>query len=188
MDLATDGESVDDLILEVGAIFEPEFKNDWLLQGAWWFYAICAEPGLQLFQSVVDYAMGEFLGRWVLVGGVSVVVLSSIGMRAGGFLGWLLAGLWLGFCNAALRPVVLRMQWRAEQLLGVLFGTLALLNTLLVLSAKSWLPLAGSPDALPSGAAIVVLTLCSFGAAVRFRAHDGRWHWITYHGSVSKKG
>ena len=116
-----------------------------------------------------------------------MAALAAIGMRAGGVAGWLLAGLWLGFCNAALRPVVLRMQWGRGALPGILFGVLALLNTLLLLSAKSWLPLAGTPERLPLALAIVTVTLCSFGAAVRFRAHDGRWHWITYHGCVSKR-
>ena len=131
--------------------------------------------------------MGEFMGRWVLVGGVCVAALAAMGMRAGGGLGWLLAGLWLGFCNAALRPVVLRMQWRGRALLAGLFAVLALLNTLLFGSAKSWLPLEGTPERGPLLLAIGTVTVCSFAAAVRFRAHDGRWHWITYHGCVSKR-
>lgn len=132
--------------------------------------------------------MGEFIGRWVFVGGVSVAALAAIGVRAGGVLGWLLAGLWLGFCNAALRPVVLRMQWSGgAALLGLLFGVLAMLNTVLFMSAQSWLPVAGSPERVPLMLAIAVVTGCSFGAAVRFRTHDGRWHWITYHGCVSKR-
>lgn len=103
-------------------------------------------------------------------------------------MGWLIAGLWLGFCNAAVRPLVLRMQWSLGGVLGMLFGALALLNAVLFTSAQSWLPLAGAPERVPLVLAIAVVTLCSFGAAVRFRSHDGRWHWITYHGCVSKKG
>jgi len=134
--------------------------------------------------------MGEFLGRWVFVGGICVAALAAMGMRAGSPLAWVLAGVWLGFCNAALRPMVLRLPWgqrRIGRLPGVLFCVLALLNTLLFLSAKSWLPLGGTPESLPLAIGVAFVTLCSFGASVRFRAHDGRWHWITYHGCVSKR-
>lgn len=144
--------------------------------------------GWRLLERVVTCAMSEFLVRWLLVGGVCVGALAAAGVRAGGFLGWLLAGLWLGFCNAALRPVVLRVKWRAWALPAALLVVLAALNTLLFVSASSWLPLSGSPEPLALVLAIAAVTACSFGVSVRFRAHDGQWHWITYHGSVTKKG
>ena len=121
------------------------------------------------------------------MGGVGAAALASVGLRAGGFWGWLLAGLWFGFWNAALRPLVLRMPWGGGALLGGLFAVLALVNTVLFAGAKSCLPLAGAPAWGPVAVAVGVVTLCSFCASARFRAHDGRWHWITFHGCVSKR-
>jgi hypothetical protein len=132
--------------------------------------------------------MGEFFGRWVFVGFVCVAALAASGMRAGGFSGWLLAGLWLGFWNAALRPLVLRMKWSAWALPSALLGSLGLLNALLFTSVRSCLPVSGAPETLAMAVVVTAVTVCSFGASMRFRAHDGRWHWITYHGSVTKKG
>jgi hypothetical protein len=131
--------------------------------------------------------MGEFMGRWMLLGGVGVAALAAIGLRAGGVFGWVLAGVWIGFCNAALRPMVLRMPWRGGALLAGLFGVLALLNAVLFAGAQSWVPLSGNASWWAAAVAAGVVTVCSFGASARFRAHDGRWHWITYHACVSKR-
>ncbi|RFC44743.1 MAG: hypothetical protein DVB28_000907 [Verrucomicrobia bacterium] len=131
--------------------------------------------------------MGEFFGRWVLLGFVCVAAMAASGVTAGGFSGWLLVALWLGFWNAALRPVVLRMTWSAWALIAALLGSLGVLNAFLFTSARSFLPVSGAPETLAMALAVASVTICSFGASVRFRAHDGRWHWITYHGSVTKK-
>lgn len=130
--------------------------------------------------------MGEFIGRWVLLGGVSVGALAAAGARTGGGWGWVLVWLWFGFCNAALRPLVLRLPVTGWQLLLWLFVVMALLNGVLFFSASAWLPFVGLTDWRNILFGVGLATLCSWAASSRFRAHDGRWHWITHHGSVMR--
>jgi hypothetical protein len=128
--------------------------------------------------------MGEFIGRWVLSGLVCALLLAATGGRAGDWWGWVVAGLWFGFCNASLRPLVLRMGVGDRGVLVVLLGGLALVNGVLFLSVDWWLPLAGVANRGRLTLAALVAMVVSWGLSSRFRAHDGRWHWITHHGSV----
>ena len=97
---------------------------------------------------------------------------------------WLLVGMWLGFWNAALRPMVLRANVRGWRIIALLLVTIAACNGVLFSFATSWLPIAGLFERVPFWTAVGVASVCSWGLSVRFRAHDGSWHWLTYHGQV----
>lgn len=136
--------------------------------------------------------MREFLGRWVLV---ATVVLGVLGVelgwgRVGGLGGGLesavvLAALWVGFVNALVRPAfweVFGMRFRGVALIGVLLGVLAGVNGFLFGFLGGWEPaLAGISR---GGRLVAMLLSVGVGGVVSsvFRARDGRWHWITYHG------
>ncbi len=134
--------------------------------------------------------MGEFIGRWMVVGGVCAACLAAAGGRTGNGWGWFLVAVWFGFCNAALRPLALRTALRLRltgwRILLLLMGLLALVNAGLFISPAFWVPSVSNGSADPTSLllAAAVASLCSWGASARFRTHDGNWHWITHHGSV----
>ena len=128
--------------------------------------------------------MGEFIGRWVVIGGVCIAVLAATGGRTGGLWDWFLVGIWLGFWNAALRPLALRANVRGWRILARLLAAVVVCNGVLFFFATAWLPIAGLFERIPLWTAVGVASLCSWGLSVRFRAHDGTWHWLTYHGQV----
>ncbi len=129
--------------------------------------------------------MGEFIGRWVVIGGVCITALAAAGGRTGGIWGWILVGLWLGFWNAALRPLVLRVNVRGWRIIALLLCAIAACNAILFLFATAWLPLVGLSERALLWTAVGIASLFSWGLSARFRAHDGGWHWITYHGRVT---
>ena len=128
--------------------------------------------------------MNEFAMRWLFTGAVSAGALAAVGARLGTFHNWVLLGVWLGFCNAAPRPLLLQL--KSKRILWFLLVALASLNLLLFFSLTFWLPTVIPPGRLPLAAAAGISTLCSWAVSSRFRAHDGRWHWINYHGSLPK--
>ncbi|MEK0446763.1 MAG: hypothetical protein RLZZ399_2084 [Verrucomicrobiota bacterium] len=136
--------------------------------------------------------MREFLLRWVLVGlvawlGLRWAVLGELAARAGAneVLDWQcgLAGIWVGFLNALVRPVVLRMRggegcwWR----LGM---SLAAANAVLFWTLQTWVPGLRLWGGATIWGLVAGVTLLSWGGSVVFRASDGRWHWIQYHGKA----
>ena len=138
--------------------------------------------------------MREFLLRWVLVSlvaglGLRWAVLGELGARVGAeasdVLDWQcgLAGIWVGFLNALVRPVVLRMRggegcwWR----LGMFLATA---NAVLFWTLQTWVPGLRLWGATAVWGLAAGVTLLSWGASVLFRASDGRWHWIQYHGKA----
>jgi hypothetical protein len=130
--------------------------------------------------------MREFLGRWAFCGLACAGALAVVGVRGSGALFWVLAVLWMGFWNAALRPVVLRFGLEGRLVFWLLFMALLILNVALFLGVSSWLPVARAPERAWLLAGALGSALCSWGASARFRAHDGSWHWLHYHGSMSK--
>jgi hypothetical protein len=132
--------------------------------------------------------MMEFIGRWVLVGGFSVVCLSLAGAAGSGWASWVLSALWLGFWNAALRPAVLRMGFTDGKIYWALVLFLLVLNGALFLGGSTWLPLASLPERRGLLWTAMGVGLLSCALSSRFRSEDGRWHWITYHGSIKGDG
>ncbi|NBV33121.1 MAG: hypothetical protein EBR81_04825 [Proteobacteria bacterium] len=126
--------------------------------------------------------MNEFTMRWLLTGAACAGALAVAGARLGTLTNWVLLGVWLGFWNAAPRPLLLQL--RTKHILWLLLAALGGLNTLLFLTLNFWSPAMIPPAPLPLALAIISATVCSWAASSRFRAHDGRWHWITYHGHV----
>lgn len=128
--------------------------------------------------------MNEFALRWLMSGAVCSGALAATGARLGTLANWVLLAVWLGFCNAAPRPLLLRL--RTKHILWLLLVALGGLNTLLFLTLSFWSPAVIPPAPLPLTVAVISATLCSWAASSRFRAHDGRWHWITFHGQIHK--
>lgn len=145
-----------------------------------------AAVGADGFHAIV-HPMGEFLARWVWAGIVAASILYALGVRGAGPSVLVLGGAWIGFWNAALRPFVLRLPAAGNGLLALLFAALAVLNGVLFLTLGSWLPITGGPGRGAVLLAALAVTGCSWAASSRFRTRDGRWHWITFHGSVSKR-
>ncbi len=130
--------------------------------------------------------MAEFTGRWLFAGLACAGVFAVTGVSVGGPLGLVLVILWMGFWNALLRPLVLRLGVKGTPVLWLLLVALALLNTFLFISASTCLPVSGKLDPCPLAVAVLVATSLTWAASARFRTHDGHWHWITYHGSMLK--
>ena len=131
--------------------------------------------------------MSEFLGRWVAVGAVAAVCLAAAGTAFGGWVFWVLAALWLGFWNAAVRPGVLRLGFSGAYIFWALLLSMLVLNGVLFLGVSTWLPSATLPDRRGLLWSAVCVALVSWALSTRFRSHDGRWHWINYHGSIVRK-
>jgi len=129
--------------------------------------------------------MNEFALRWLFVGVGCAGGLAAAGARLGTGSNWILLGIWFGFCNAMLRVLLLRMRWR-RSVLWLLLLALGGLNSLLFLTLNFWFPAVIPPTPQPVAAAIASATLWSWMLSSHFRAHDGRWHWITYHGALPK--
>jgi hypothetical protein len=144
-------------------------------------------PSLQPSLRVLSYLMAEFLGRWVLVGVLADLCLAVAGARSGGWGGWALAAVWIGFWNAALRPGVLRLGLSGFYVFWALFLAMCVLNGVLFLACSSWLPWAVLPAREGLLWAAVGIGTLSWGLSSRFRAHDGRWHWISYHGALGRR-
>ncbi|MEI6714580.1 MAG: hypothetical protein WCO60_12560 [Verrucomicrobiota bacterium] len=105
--------------------------------------------------------MGEFLVRWVVVGGVVTLGLWLGAQLSGGAFEWwasVLSGVWVGFLNALMRPLVLRWfaeekdevgsqigsqiggEWRRQWVFWRLWIVLMLLNLMLVFTFQYWAP------------------------------------------------
>ncbi len=130
--------------------------------------------------------MKEFLGRWVLVGLVADAVLAVAGASLGQWPFWTLSALWFGFWNALIRPGILRMGWSGGGLYWALFLALSIANGLLFLGSSAWLPGATLPSRRGLLWTAVCVSVTSFLLSSRFRGHDGRWHWISYHGALPR--
>jgi uncharacterized membrane protein YvlD (DUF360 family) len=124
----------------------------------------------------------------VLVGAVASLCLWAAGTAIGGSGQWVLAALWIGFWNAAMRPGVLRLGFSGIYTFWALLLCMLVLNGVLFLGLSTWLPSATLPErgGLLWGA--VSVALVSWALSIRFRSGDGRWHWISYHGPNVKKG
>ena len=131
--------------------------------------------------------MREFLGRWVLVGAVAALCLAAAGTAGGGWAFWVLAALWIGFWNAAVRPGVLRLGFSGGYIFWALLLSMCLLNGVLFLGSSTWLPAATLPDRKGLLWGAVCVAIVSWALSTRFRTNDGRWHWINYHGSIVGK-
>jgi hypothetical protein len=131
--------------------------------------------------------MSEFLGRWLLVGVAADVCLAAAGTSLGGWGFWVLAAVWFGFWNAAVRPGVLRLGFSGAYVFWALLLSMLVLNGVLFLGGGTWLPSATFPDRRGLLWVAVLVALLSWGLSTRFRSHDGRWHWINYHGSIRRK-
>ena len=129
-------------------------------------------------------SMNEFAMRWLFTGAVSAGTLAAAGARLGTLTNWILLGVWLGFCNAAPRPLLLQL--KTKHILWLLLVSLATLNSLLFFSLTFWSPTLVPPGALPLAIALGISTVSSWAVSSRFRTHDGRWHWINYHGNIQK--
>ncbi len=131
--------------------------------------------------------MREFLLRWVLVGALAALCLAAAGAGGGGWGFWVLAALWIGFWNAAVRPGVLRLGFSGAYIFWALLLSMCLLNGVLFLGSSTWLPAATLPERKGLLWGAVCVAIVSWALSSRFRAHDGRWHWINYHGSIVGK-
>ena len=131
--------------------------------------------------------MGEFLGRWVSTGVFGSVTLALAGLRASGALSWVLLGLWLGFWNAGLRLLVLRFPVSTGNVIWWLLLALAALNLGVLWSVRAMVPSVWSGDIQHPLWVVASLTLWSWALSCWFRARDGRWHLISYHGSIRGK-
>jgi len=133
--------------------------------------------------------MWEFAGRWVI--GMTLVAwalgLAQGGGASGGAVEWSwVAGLWVGFWNALLRPLVLRCGLQGPRVIGFMGVVVFAVNAALFYELDSWVPV---PGVLDGSARLVVGTasaLVSWGLSSVFHSHDRRWHWITYHGAVRR--
>ena len=132
--------------------------------------------------------MREFFGRWVLVGLFADVVLAVAGARLGPWGVWVLAALWVGFWNAALRPGILRLGMEGGGVYWALFLAISMLNGLLFWASSAWLPGATLPGRREMFWTAVCVSGVSFLLSSRFQSRDGRWHWISYHGAILRKG
>ncbi len=157
--------------------------------------------------------MWEFLGRWVIVmsvvawflcmnlGGAGVGFwdrfgdgfgggVGGVGMTGGVWVGWpwaWMAGLWVGFWNALLRPLVLRFGMQGAGVIWVMGAVVFLVNGVLFYEIDSWVPGLGSLDGTARGMVGVAAALVSWAGSLVFHSHDRRWHWITYHGAVQRQ-
>jgi hypothetical protein len=68
-----------------------------------------------------------------------------------------------------------------------LYLVLCVLNGVLFLASSTWLPWAVVPGRRGGLWAALCLTTLSWGLSSLFRCHDGRWHWISYHGSLGRR-
>jgi hypothetical protein len=148
--------------------------------------------------------MWEFAGRWVAVmtlaawalglakGGGAVRDAPVWDASAGGVSEWgvsewqWMAGLWVGFWNALLRPLVLRFGMEGPRVIGLMGAAVFAVNAVLFYELDAWVPVLGVLD---GSARLVVGTasaLVSWGLSSVFHSHDRRWHWITYHGAVQR--
>lgn len=132
--------------------------------------------------------MVEFMGRWGLVGVFAGVCLALAGARGVGWLAWVQAALWIGFWNAVVRPGVLRLGFGGPYLYWALFLAMSLLNGVLFLGSATWIAWAALPGRRELLWVAVCVALFSWGVSARFRCHDGRWHWLGYHGSIRRRG
>jgi uncharacterized membrane protein YvlD (DUF360 family) len=119
--------------------------------------------------------------------GGAALCLASTGAAAGGWGLWVLAALWMGFWNAAVRPGILRLGFSGAYIYWALLLSMLVLNGVLFLGSSTWLPLATLPDRQGLLWSAVCVALFSWALSSRFRSIDGRWHWITYHGSIKAK-
>ncbi len=131
--------------------------------------------------------MGEFLGRWVCSGIFGVLCFAWGGLRASGGLGWVTLGLWLGFWNAGLRPVVLRFPVSADSVVWWLLLAISVLNMGVFWSVTALVPSVWAGDIQHPGWVVISLSLWSWALSCWFRAHNGHWHLVTYHGSLRSK-
>jgi uncharacterized membrane protein YvlD (DUF360 family) len=132
--------------------------------------------------------MIEFLARWVLVGVVTAGMLLLSGSEAVSVSGCWLAGVWIGFLNAFVRPLVLRVS--ADRVLWLLGVILSLLNAGMFLTLRAWVPGVALGEGDGMGHALLVggvVTVVAWTLSSFFYAHDGHWHWITYHGRIVPK-
>ena len=141
--------------------------------------------------------MWEFAGRWVVVMTLAAWALglaqgrlvagNDSGAASRGAWEWAwMAGLWIGFWNALLRPLVLRFPLEGLRVIGLMGVVVFAVNAVLFYELDSWVPLLGVLD---GSARLVVGTataLVSWGLSSVFHSHDRRWHWITYHGAVQR--
>jgi hypothetical protein len=126
--------------------------------------------------------MGEFLWRWVGVGGVFLGMM--VWVRGVGLWSGVPAAMFVGFANALMRGVMLRVGlgnpvW--ELALG-----LAVLNAglMLGLGAVGGMLGAGWRSAAEAWVSGGVVFGVSWAMSCVFRDHAGDWHWITHHGRV----
>jgi hypothetical protein len=132
--------------------------------------------------------MVEFIGRWGLVGVFADVCLAVAGARGGGWTAWTLVALWIGFWNAVVRPGVLRLGFGGIYVFWALFLAMSLLNGVVFLGGSTWIPWVALPERRGLLWVAVCVAFFSWGVSSRFRCHDGRWHWISYHGSIRRRG
>lgn len=150
--------------------------------------------------------MWEFVGRWVIVMGVVGCLLSMnsggasgegsagaagvVVVVGGGWVGWpwvWMAGLWVGFWNALLRPLVLRFGMEGVKVMWTMGVVVFLVNGVLFYDIDTWVPVLGSLDGGARVGVGIASSLVSWGVSSVFHSHDRRWHWITYHGAVQRQ-
>lgn len=134
------------------------------------------------------FNMVEFFGRWVLVGFFADVCLATAGARGAGWGAWVLAAAWIGFWNALLRPGVLRLGLSGGFFHWALLIAMSVVNGLLFLGSSTWIRWAALPERRGLLWVAVCVTFVSWGVSLRFRCHDGRWHWIGHHGLIRRGG
>lgn len=120
------------------------------------------------------------------MGAGGALVLALGGLRANGALGWGLLGLWLGFWNAGLRPLVLRFAVDAGSVVWCLLLALAVLNMVVCWSVRVLVPSMWAGEISHPGWVVAAVTLWSWAVSCWFRALDGRWHLISYHVSIRR--
>ena len=127
-------------------------------------------------------------------GGAGGGAIGGVGAGAAGvpgsWVGWQwawMAGLWVGFWNALLRPLVLRFGMEGARVIWAMGVVVFLVNGVLFYEIDTWVPVLGSLDGRERGVVGVVAALVSWGVSLVFHSHDRRWHWITYHGAVQRQ-
>ena len=137
---------------------------------------------------------------WLLsmnIGGAGGGASGEVGAGAAGvpgsWVGWQwvwmawMAGLWVGFWNALLRPLVLRFGMEGVRVIWAMGVVVFLVNAVMFYEIDTWVPVLGSLDGRARGVVGVVAALVSWGLSSVFHSHDRRWHWITYHGAVQRQ-
>lgn len=120
----------------------------------------------------------RFIIRWLATSMAVVVAALLSGNRIEQWSGLSGVAFFVGFCNALVRPLLLR--WAAAYIIPALVVAILLVNVAL-LGGLNWMPDFRIPSLGNGIVAAVLVSLVSCAFSLFFRDREGRVHLITHH-------